>query len=360
MMHRTARLWAAAALCAAPIVACATGQVVVEGIPDAGSADVGQPPPKNDGGPLPDGGCASPTVKCGSACVDTKTDGKHCGGCNMPCAMSEACENGTCHLACSSPTVRCDVPPSSPDAGDGGGSTGDGGTVEQCIDTKKDDLHCGGCNKPCAQGYACDAGACDLVCTGGLTKCNTVDAGAQCKNTVTDGEHCGMCNKACTGGQVCINSVCQNAPVTNIGPQATATSSGGGSGTYGPTAANNGTKQATSCTYFCWVTAGGAPGTAWLQYTWSQTRTVVSINVDTNSTGTDSCGNSGRVLAGAQVQYWNGSAWVTDGTVSAQTNDWSYTFTQPRQTTQIRLYGMYATGGQATNPIVFELEAMGY
>jgi hypothetical protein len=358
MVHRKARLWVALCATAGAVVACATGQVVVD-VPDSGAPDAVVQLPKGDGGMLPDGGCASPTVKCGSACVDTKTDKAHCGGCNMPCAVTEACENGACHLACSSPTVRCDVPPVA-DAGDGGSVLFDAATVEQCIDTQKDNQHCGACNKACAPGWACDAGACDLVCTGGLTKCSTVDAGPQCKNTVTDNDHCGMCNKACTGGQICINSTCQNPPITNIGLQATVTSSGGGSGNYGPAAANNGTKQATSCTYFCWVTAGSAPGTAWLQYTWNQTRTVYSIAVDTNSTGTDACGNSGRVLAGATVQYWNGSAWVTDGTVSGQTNDWTYTFTQPRQTTQIRLYGMYAAGGQASNPIVFEMDVMGF
>jgi hypothetical protein len=84
--------------------------------------------------------------------------------------------------------------------------------------------------------------------------------------------------------------------------------------------------------------------------------------MDTQSaTTSDSCGNLGRTLGGAEVQWWNGSTWVTDGTISAKADDWTYTFTSPVTTTQVRLYAIYCTNtlGQTTNPIVYEWQVTG-
>ena len=52
----------------------------------------------------------------------------------------------------------------------------------------------------------------------------------------------------------------------------------------------------------------------------------------------------------------NGSSWVSDGTVSGQLDDWSYEFTSPVTTTQIRIYGAHAdsVGTQNSNPMIFE------
>jgi hypothetical protein len=79
------------------------------------------------------------------------------------------------------------------------------------------------------------------------------------------------------------------------------------------------------------------------------------MHIDTTTTTNNTCGY-GRTLGGAQVQWWNGSSWVTDGTVSGQTNDWDYTFTSPVTTTQVRLYAIYAapTSTTPSNPIIYE------
>ncbi len=49
-----------------------------------------------DGGPT----CGASLVMCGSACVDTQKDPKHCGTCDHACAASEACRSGECHVVC--------------------------------------------------------------------------------------------------------------------------------------------------------------------------------------------------------------------------------------------------------------------
>jgi hypothetical protein len=117
---------------------------------------------------------------------------------------------------------------------------------------------------------------------------------------------------------------------------------------------NDGAGEAQCATnFYCWVYAGTSAGTGWFQYTWSSPQTIGRLAIDTGST----CGSSGRNLAGATIQYWSGSAWVTAGTVSGQTGDWSFTFPTPVSTTQIRLYGAYAQS--TANPLIYEWQVFG-
>ena len=341
------------ALSLALLAACANGLIEPGGGQDASANDTSTTNPDTgtktdgatDGGPNTDAGCAAGETKCGPQCSNLQTDPLHCGTCQVACTNTQACEKGECHLACSLPTSRC--------------TTGDGG-AENCVDLKKDSVNCGACGTTCAQSFVCDAGGCDLVCGDAGTKCPGTDGGPTCLDTTTDKNNCGACGNACTGGKVCVASTCQIVAVANIAPQGTVTvNNGGSSGNYVPAKANDTISQATNCNLFAWINGGSSLGTDWIQLTWGQSHVISSINVDTNSTGTDLCGNSGRCLAGAQVQWWNGASWITAATISGQTNDWSYTFPAPVTTTQIRLYGVYAVGGQASNPMVFEWQAMG-
>ena len=116
------------------------------------------------------------------------------------------------------------------------------------------------------------------------------------------------------------------------------------------------------CNEFAWITAGNTPGTAWIQYTWSSAVRVTSMHLGTTSATTaDSCGNIGRTLGAAEIQWWNGSSWVTDGSVSGQLGSWSYTFTSTVTTTEVRLYAVYCTNtmGQESNPQVYDWEIYG-
>jgi hypothetical protein len=218
------------------------------------------------------------------------------------------------------------------------------------------------CGNACPMGYACDAGGCDLVCMNGLTKC-MVDGGPGCVDTKSDNGNCGMCGKACSMGQFCVNGTCSNVAM-NIAPLGTVTiSSGGNIGNYVPSKANNNVTEAQNCNEFAWISAGNQPNSgAWIQVTWNQPHSVASIKMDTTSaTVQDACGNLGRTLGAAKVQYFSNNQWVTDGTVSAKLDDWTYNFSQVVTTTQVRLMDVYCTNslGQQSNPQVYELQIFG-
>jgi hypothetical protein len=140
-------------------------------------------------------------------------------------------------------------------------------------------------------------------------------------------------------------------PSVNLARSATASSSGGGVTTYGPARMNDGVYQGgcTSSNQYHWVSTGtntgGSLGTAWIQYTWSSNVVVSRINIDTSPYNQSACAaNTGRNLAGGDVQYWTGSSWVTvsGGVVRNQTNDWSLTFPSVT-TTRLRIYAAHAT-----------------
>ena len=40
--------------------------------------------------------CKKPKAKCGKACVNRKTDARHCGACGNACAAGQTCVNGAC------------------------------------------------------------------------------------------------------------------------------------------------------------------------------------------------------------------------------------------------------------------------
>jgi hypothetical protein len=103
---------------------------------------------------------------------------------------------------------------------------------------------------------------------------------------------------------------------------------------YTPSDANDGVTEAANCNAWAWIQAGNAPGgNRWITYLWPTAQTIAKIHMDTSSaTVTDSCGNLGRTIGAAQVQWWNGAAWVTDGTVSGKLDDWDYAFTHFTET----------------------------
>jgi hypothetical protein len=82
---------------------------------------------------------------------------------------------------------------------------------------------------------------------------------------------------------------------------------------------------------------------------------VRKVRVDTQFETAAGCGGSGRNLAGATVQWWNGSAWVDAGNIAGKSDDWEITLPSTVSTTMVRLYGVHTgTSGQASNPILYE------
>lgn len=193
----------------------------------------------------------------------------------------------------------------------------------------------------------------DGCCAGGETYCDCpsdcdIACGDGCCST---GETESSCPADC--GTICTQG-------SNVAFSATPSISSGSSDpiNYGPVQLNNGLNQDDIC-YYCWVYASYTPGTAWFQYQWATPQTLWGFLVDTNLYTDYSCTPSGgRSVAGGDIQWWNGSSWVTDGTVSGQTDDWIYQFDPPVTTTRIRIYGAHATnaGGYNQNPLIYEWE----
>lgn len=220
-----------------------------------------------------------------------------------------------------------------------------------CLDTN------GGFTCQCVGGYDGDpyiAGCTDInECTGTAHDCDT-EPEATCGNT--DGSFDCTCPDGFAGTGYGIDgcTVASCSDPTNVALSAAATSSGGGTGAIrGPQIMNDGAGEA-SCE-FHWIHAGTAPAGEWFQYTWDTERTLESISIDT----IPGCSypTSARVLAGTTIEWWNGSSWVADGSVSGKSDDWSYTFTAPVRTTQLRLYDV--TSESTNNPIIYEWEVDG-
>jgi hypothetical protein len=110
-----------------------------------------------------------------------------------------------------------------------------------------------------------------------------------------------------------------------------------------------------SCEY-CWIGTGTGPGeNEYLQYTWPSARTLWGMWIDTEpGTGSECPATMERTLAGGDVQWWSGSSWITDGTVTGQADDWVWQFTEPVTTTAIRIYDAYSS--PSINAVVFEWE----
>jgi cysteine-rich repeat protein len=253
-------------------------------------------------------------------------------------------------------------------------SCGDGyqwSGVEQCDDgnTTPGD----GCNASCQNEYCGDG----VVQTGLGEQCDdgNASAGDGC-SAACQWEYCGdgvvqaglgeECDDGNTfNGDGCSSGCLLECDTTeNLALTATASSSGGGTTStgYGPDRMNDGYGHAYCASYNAhWVTADNYPAGKWIQLTWTTTQTIGRIVIDTVNINVADCigANTGRVLAGGTIQWWNGSSWVTAGSVSGYTNDWTYNFPTPVNTTRIRIYDLFSSSGvgQSSNPIIIEWQA---
>lgn len=139
--------------------------------------------PSRDSGPGSDaGGCAPSLTACGTACVDTRADPSHCGGCGLACPSGEVCGASMCAGSCPTGLTEC------------------GG---RCVDTAVDPSNCGACDMACPMGELCMAGTCTLVCPGSEIECR-----GSCVDTNTDLSNCGRCGVICGSGEECATGTC--------------------------------------------------------------------------------------------------------------------------------------------------------
>jgi hypothetical protein len=204
-------------------------------------------------------------------------------------------------------------------------------------------------------GVACNTGLLG-VCSAGTTACNNgsvvcnqnVQPSAENCNDNLDNDCDGQVNDGCAGNP-CENIA--NPPPNNPIPKPTpSTSGGGGEPGYGPPRLNNGVGQ--TCSEWCWISNGQAPSGAFFQYEWSAPVTIGSFYVDSEHATAPACGTTGRDIKNAEVQWWNGSAWVGAGTIGNSDNH-LFTFPAPVTTTRLRLFNVTTSPGNG-NSIIFE------
>jgi len=169
--------------------------------------------------------CESGMLHCGTSCVDTSSDPRHCGGCDNVCAAGEICLDGTCGIACPQGQELCDgaCVDLATDRANCGACGQACGTAEVCVDGScaiacpegqevcggtcvtlaTSNEHCGACDVACGAGEACVDGSCGTVCPDGQTICD-----GACVSLATSNQHCGGCNVACDAGEVCSDGAC--------------------------------------------------------------------------------------------------------------------------------------------------------
>ena len=290
--------------------------------------------------------CPPPLVDCYGMCIDPSYDQQHCGAgpdCydnpGRACGPDEECMDGICM-----PIFIC--PPELVDC------------HGRCVDPWSDPEFCGAgpdCEvnpgEDCsAVGLECIEGRCTLLCPVGSTNC-----GNECVDIGTDISNCGGCGIVCMAGQACVGGTCitPGTDCTNIAPRATCTHNGGGSGEYGPAQAIDGVGES-SCA-MSWVDSPTYANGDYWQLTWDEPVIIGSMFVDADSATSPTCGYpTGRDILYAEVQWWDGQQWITDGTLRGQ-EDYPYAFSEPVVTSQIRLYDVYSTDiGNHGNAILYE------
>jgi hypothetical protein len=148
-----------------------------------------------------------------------------------------------------------------------------------------------------------------------------------------------------------------NLALTAVG----SVSAGGGSiPPYTPAELNNGIGKS-QCNRWSWVSNGGTPNGAYFELDWTSTVTVASIYVETTDEfGMDPIcpGNNGRNVAAGDVQYWDGTTWVTATSFSNKTTDFQLDILPPVQTTKLRLNNVI-TGASGFNSLIREWHVFG-
>lgn len=170
-----------------------------------------------------DGVCCEPELGA-EGCVSTRTDPRHCGGCDIACRPGQLCESGAC--VCPGKANDCD-----------------GFPENGCETSLESVLNCGACGVQCGPGEACvegicvcgvDAGSGVPACANGLRCCGDAcvspdDASCECNGALCTGsetccpalagidrcvslsasvQHCGGCGVVCADNAICVEGRC--------------------------------------------------------------------------------------------------------------------------------------------------------
>ena len=343
--------------------------------------------PENDCGLTPEEcetiACNEPSTSCSTIATP---DGGSCTSADL-CSVGNTCQNGQClgtPMDCFFAPVpnECYVPECNPMngmcepvVGNEGGSCTDASLPCTVDMTCTSGMCQGGVPKDCSHlTVGCELGNCDM--TTGACFATAVSNNDPCDdlNNCTLGETCnnGQCTggtpiTACMPGDSCCPIGCVEATDAdcscnvNLAQTATASNSGGGSNStgYGPDNWNDGVNGASCIAASCsscqgWVANSTSPSGAWVQYDWPSAQQIGSMYVDGNDCVLTGCAN-GRTVDGGEVQYWDGSQWVTVHTFSGNMGDLAVTFNPKLNTDSLRIFNITAGScGQASNTLIYE------
>jgi hypothetical protein len=224
-----------------------------------------------------------------------------------------------------------------------------------CVETQNDPANCGACNNVCPAGQVCSMGTCGVDCLGGSTLC-----GSSCVETQTDPNHCGGCNTVCPAGETCSGGTCGNCSSIDLALLAAPSASAGGSvAPFLPVELNNGYGES-QCGDYSWVQNSNVAGAdAWFELDWPSAVTIASMYIESPLAGGGPCGVvAGRNVASANVQTWNGSAWVTATSIAGGSGSLQVNLPSPISTTKLRLDSVLTSPGNG-NSIIWEWHVFG-
>lgn len=297
---------------------------------------------------------AAPTQTCGNSIVEGT---EVCDGNSQSCTVNGYAGTQTCNSLCTG-FDACIATQYCGDNIKNGNEVCDGTALagQTCV----------------TKGFASGTLSCNSACTGFITAacctpsatytpdlstfCGTKNVADSCGNTVSK-----TGTLTCTSTDVCTNNIC--IPSVNVA-LATAGATAVASSTYTPafpasSAINGDRKGSVWGASGGWNDATGAP--SWLEVDFSGTKTIKEIDVISVQNNYDNpveptldmvC--SAVCIASFNVQYWDGSQWITKQTITDTTKVWNKITFNPITTSKIRIY---ITKIRATYGRLAEVEA---
>ena len=158
--------------------------------------------------------CKAGQTLCGAKCVDLDTNRKNCGACGNVCIrFRQDCSAGKCKDVTYPFGTGGTANPagtSNPGASSGPSScqpseTWCNGSCVSDISFMNDDHNCGRCNHSCSFGETCTGGSCG--CAAGSERCR-----GSCVDSISfmsDTSNCGSCGHSCSIGEQCLGGSCR-------------------------------------------------------------------------------------------------------------------------------------------------------
>lgn len=157
-------------------------------------------------------------AQCGDVCVDTQSDGAHCGACGLRCELGETCVAGACR--CGDDRCQADQICLA------GTCVGDNDchqaceTGEVCLEGRC--VTVDGCDATCGPGQVCIDGRCvgdddciDPACVPGVEICINGRCEAECRPACAEDQRC--VGGTCVGGETCAgcgaHEICADDPI---------------------------------------------------------------------------------------------------------------------------------------------------